>query len=109
MCHFNYFVLHIYIYIYVAQSTPLRKDTGVFKSFGRFIGLKCHNYVLYLCFICMYKDDLSCTTQSFFGNAHNMQCFVWCNQLNNCQSDQCYVIARNELAPVVCNDTTLIQ
>ena len=30
------------------DTTPLRKDTGVFESFGRFIGLKCHNYVLYI-------------------------------------------------------------
>ena len=35
-------------------STPLRKDTGVFESYGRFIGLKCHNYALYLCFIYIY-------------------------------------------------------
>ena len=28
-------VLCIYIYIYIC--TPLRKDTGVFESFGRFI------------------------------------------------------------------------
>ena len=35
-------------------STPLRKVTGVFKSFGRFIGLKCHKYALYSCFAYMY-------------------------------------------------------
>ena len=34
-------------------STPLRKDTGVFEIFGRFIGLKCHNYAIYLC-LCIY-------------------------------------------------------
>ena len=43
------------IYIYISEHftvrTPLRKDTGVFKSFGRFIGLKCHNYALCLCFV----------------------------------------------------------
>ena len=37
-------------YYAFTDSTPLRKDTGVFESFGRFIGLKCHNYALYLCF-----------------------------------------------------------
>ena len=35
------------------DSTPLRKDTGVFESFGRFIGLKCHNYAL--CLRSVYK------------------------------------------------------
>ena len=35
--------------MYFTASTPLRKDTGVFESFGRFIiGLKCHNYALYI-------------------------------------------------------------
>ena len=32
-------------------SAPLRKDTGVFESFARFIGLKCYYSALYLCFI----------------------------------------------------------
>ena len=40
-------------------SMPLRKDTGVFRGFGRFltscfIGLKCHNDALYLSYMCMY-------------------------------------------------------
>ena len=36
-------MLHIYIYIYIyicsyiTDSTPLRKDTGVFESYGRLI------------------------------------------------------------------------
>ena len=39
-----------------AASTPLRKDTAVFVSFGRFltlcfIGLTCHNYALNSCFV----------------------------------------------------------
>ena len=46
-------ILYIYIYIFTA-STPLRKDTGVFESLSRFIGLKCHSYALYLCFV--YKQ-----------------------------------------------------
>ena len=40
-----------FIYIFAFASTPLRKDTGVFDSFGRFIGSKCHNYALYFCFL----------------------------------------------------------
>ena len=44
-------VCGIYIYIYIYIYISLRKDTGVFESFGRFIGLKCHNYALYLCFV----------------------------------------------------------
>ena len=55
----RYFIVEerIYIYIYMpsTDSTPPRKDTGVFESFGRFIiGLKCHNYALYLCFVYVY-------------------------------------------------------
>ena len=47
----------VYIYICMAftASTPLRKETGVFKSIGHFlsscfIGLKCHKYALMLLF-----------------------------------------------------------
>ena len=29
-------------------------NTGVFESFGRFIGLKCHNYAQYLRYIYVY-------------------------------------------------------
>ena len=40
-----YVHIHMHIYIY---STPLRKETGVFEISDRFIGLRCHNYALYL-------------------------------------------------------------
>ena len=35
----------------LTASTPLRKDIGVFKRLGRFIGLKCHDNNLFLCFV----------------------------------------------------------
>ena len=41
-------------YINISGVLPMRKDTGVFERFGRFIGLKCHNYALCLCYIYMY-------------------------------------------------------
>ena len=47
---FGVYICVIYIYTFTA-STPLRKDTGVFESFGRFIGLRCHNYALYFSFV----------------------------------------------------------
>ena len=62
-------VLSIYecfslLFIFTA-STPLRKDTGVFESFDRFytscfIGSKCRNYALNLCFI--YKISITLKT-----------------------------------------------
>ena len=32
-----YIYIYIFIYIYFTDSTPLRKDTGVFESYGRLI------------------------------------------------------------------------
>ena len=46
-------IFSMHIYIFFTDSTPPRKDTGVFESLGRFIGSKCHNYALYI-FIYIY-------------------------------------------------------
>ena len=42
--------------LYITDSTPPRKDTGVFESVGHFIGLRCHNYALCLCYIYICSD-----------------------------------------------------
>ena len=34
---YMYISLYIFIYMAFTVSTPMRKDTGVFESFGRFI------------------------------------------------------------------------
>ena len=64
------YILVQYIYIFIhTDRTPPRKDTGVFESIGRFIGLKCHNYALYLCFV---------INNPIRGNIHTLHCHGIC-------------------------------
>ena len=53
------------ILVQFTTSTPLKKDTRVFKSCGRFltscfIGLMCHNYTLNLCIMYIYTYVYVC-------------------------------------------------
>ena len=41
----------------VIDSTPPRKDTGVFESLGRFIGIRCLNYALYMYIYILRKHE----------------------------------------------------
>ena len=65
----------IYIYIYFTASTPL---SGVFENFGRFIGLKCHSYALYvyklhtLYFSSEFKNTSLCLYINISNSSHTL-------------------------------------
>ena len=68
----------MFFYIHIADSTPLRKDTGVFEILGRFltscfIGLKCHNYSLKSCF--GYK--ISNTRKPTYVTYHPLYIYIY--------------------------------
>ena len=81
------------------DSTPPRKDTGLFESFGRFIGLKCRIYALYLCFAYIYIClcmcifiYIYCTTDEGDRVAENSGC-IYSQYINSELSFTCTFVS----------------